>query len=66
MVPRFGRHGGGYGQPALGIESYNHGGIFPLSTNSVNLGRGTESVSGKGAKDSTGKFEARNLKHEGD
>ena len=37
MIPRFGGHGGGHGQPALRIESYNHGGIFPLSIDCVNL-----------------------------
>jgi hypothetical protein len=36
MVPRFGGNGGGNGQPALRIESYNHGGIFPLPFDSVN------------------------------
>jgi hypothetical protein len=39
MVPRFGGHSGRHGQPALRVESYNHGGIFPLSIESVNLGR---------------------------
>jgi hypothetical protein len=42
MVARFGGHGGGHGQPALRVECDNHGGIFPLSTDGVNLHRGAE------------------------
>src|SRR5262245_32673172 len=50
MVPRFGGHGGGHGQPALRVECDNHGGIFPLSTDGVNLHRGEENVAKDGKK----------------
>src|SRR5262247_758850 len=50
MVPRFGRHGGGHSQPALRIESYNHGGEFPRPIKSVNLGGSAEPLANCGFK----------------
>ena len=49
--PGLARHGGGHGQPALRVECDNHGGIFPLSTDGVNLHRGAENVAKDGNKE---------------